>query len=125
RTSLLTGEETVPLGGAIPPWAEPWRNSGVVTRKDFAWLGEMGDRVLCDQLGLHSTLPLLDLAQRWIINFFRPEWAAAKSLGQHGKLRGRALPGFPTGSSDGVATKAECEAEWRKMIPGLKLSEAE
>lgn len=116
-----TGDETVPLRGAIPPWEEAWRNSVVVQRSDFAWLGEIGDRVLCDQLGLHSTLPLLDLAQRWIINFFRPEWAGDRRLGQHGKLWGRPLPGFAT-ASGGTATMAECEAEWGAMIPGLKLS---
>lgn len=121
RKSLDTGDETVPLRGAIPPWPESWRNTVVVTAKDFAWLGEMGDRVLCGQLGLHSTLPLLDLAQRWIINFLRPEWLADSKLGQHGKLWGRALPGFQTTSGNGIATLQERRAEWGKMLPGLRL----
>ncbi len=123
-TSLTTGDETVPLRGATPPWADPWRNSVVVVRKDFAWLGEMGDRILCDQLGLHSTLPLLNLAQRWIINFLRPEWSTDKSLGQHGKLWGRPLPGFPTAAPGGIATRDECQKQWQNLIPGLKLTDA-
>jgi len=120
--SLDTGDETVPFRGAIPPWPDPWKNTVVVTRKDFAWLGEIGDRVLSDQLGLHSTLPLLDLAQRWVINFFRPEWPGDSKLGQHGKLWGRPLPGFPTTAPTGIATREECERQWRTLIPGIKLS---
>lgn len=121
RKSLETGDETVPLRGAIPPWNESWKNTVVVTAKDFAWLGEMGDRVLSGQLGLHSTLPLLDLAQRWVINFLRPEWVADPKLGQHGKLWGRGLPGFSTTSANGIPTVAERQAVWGQMIPGLRL----
>lgn len=120
-----TGDETVPLPGATPPWTDSWKHTVVVRRSDFERFGEMGDRVLCDQLGLHSTLPLLDLAQRWAINFFRPEWAAAKSLGQHGKLWGRGLPGFQTNSPDGNPTTAELQETWRALIPGLRLSDAD
>jgi len=123
NVSAATGDETVPLSGATPPWPDPWRNTVVVMRKDFGWLGEIGDRVLCNQLGMHSTLPLLDLVQRWLINFFRPEWASTPSLGQHGKLWGRPLPGFLTDEAGGVATREECETEWRGMIPKMKLSE--
>lgn len=121
RISLDTGDETVPLKGAIPPWNESWRNTVVVTGKDFAWLGEMGDRVLCNQLGLHSTLPLLDVAQRWIINFLRPEWTADPKMGQHGKLWGRALPGFDTAVPSGIPTREERQQVWSSFIPGLKL----
>ncbi len=119
--SFETGDETVPLRGATPPWKESWRNTVVVRSKDFEWLGEMGDRVLSNQLGLHSTLPLLDLAQRWVINFLRPEWTKDRANGQHGKLWGRALPDFETQAGDGRATVLERQAVWGAMIPGIKL----
>ncbi len=113
--TLETGDETVPLRGAIPPWDEPWRSTVVVTRGDFAFLGELGDRFLTGQLGLHSVLPLLNLAQRWIINLFRPEWSTDAALGQHGKLWGRRLPGFPANQSE--------KNVWKALVPGLRLSD--
>lgn len=115
-----TGDETVPLAAARPPWKDAWKNTVVVKRQDFEWLGEMGDGFLQKRLGLHSTLPLLDLAQRWIINFFRPTWAGDKKLGQHGKLWGRGLPEFP-----GREVTDELQRVWSALIPGLKLRDAD
>lgn len=139
----FTGDETVPVLGAEPPWADSWKDTVVVKRQDFARFGEIGDRVLQDKLGFHGTLPLLNLAQRWIINFLRPEWSEKPSLGQHGKLWGRPLPTFwRTGA--GVALRQEAgigadgraadekkarekirkfmETTWReRLIPGLRL----
>ncbi len=113
--TLDTGDETVPLRGATPPWPDPWRNTVVVTRGDFAFLGELGDRLLSGQLGLHAVLPLLNLAQRWIINMFRPEWSTDPAKGQHGKLWGRRLPGFPANQSE--------KNVWKALVPGLRLSD--
>jgi pimeloyl-ACP methyl ester carboxylesterase len=112
--SRSTGDETVPLDGATPPWPDAWKNTVVVDRKDFEWLGELGDRFLCDKMGLHSTLPLLNLAQRWIINFLRPQWPNSRKAGQHGRLHGKTLPGFPP--------NLDRQKVWSAMIPGLKLS---
>lgn len=112
-----TGDETVPLSGAEPPWDEAWRNTVVVTRGDFATFGEMGDSFLRRAMGLHAALPLLDLAQRWIINFLRPEWtdpAGPTPPGQHGKLWGETLPDFPASQTK--------QKVWSALVPGLKLS---
>ncbi len=104
---LLTGDGTVPLAAAIPPWQDPWRNTIVVTRQDFTF-GEWSDKIVAKGATFHGALPLLNLAQRWIINFVRPEWLIprnaddptprANRLGQHGNLWGRLapVPGAPT-----------------------------
>lgn len=115
-----TGDETVPLAAARPPWADSWKNTVVVKRQDFEWLGEAGDGFLQKRLGLHSTLPLMDLAQRWIINFLRPNWAGDRRLGQHGKLWGRGLPEFPDRDQT-----PELERVWGAMIPGIRLRVAD
>lgn len=108
-----TGDETVPLGGATPPWKDSWRNVVVVRRQDFGFW-EMGDSGLQKAMGLHATLPLLNLAQRWLINFFRPEWSDSAKLKQHGELWGRTHPDWKPGEDP--------EKVWRALIPGLTLS---
>lgn len=123
-TTTDTGDETVPLLGAMPPWADSWKNTVVVQRQDVPWLGEGIDRALINgAVGFHGALPLVDLAQRWIINFFRPKWADTPSLGQHGRLWGRALPNWGGTQITKQPTKAELQAVWGEMIPGLSLSE--
>lgn len=111
-----TGDETVPLRGATPPWKDAWKNTVVVKRQDMSWFSEFGDRALNGPLGLHGMLPNVGLCQRWIINFLRPEWASSRKLGQHGKLWGRALPG---------ATQAEAENAWKQLINGIRLERPE
>lgn len=119
-----TGDETVPLLGAIPPWADSWKNTVVVQRQDVPWLGEGIDRALINgAVGFHGALPLVNLAQRWIINFFRPKWAGAKSLGQHGKLWGRALPNWGGEQITKQPARSELERVWGEMIPDLTLSD--
>lgn len=135
----FTGDETVPIRSAAPPWKESWRHCVVVKRQDFGWLAEPGDRLLQDRLGLHSALPLLNLAQRWIINFLRPEWAGnPRKFGQHGRLWGRPAPAFwsspegrdldarlraaPDDRRRRELVRAQCERVWGEMIPGLSLS---
>ena len=78
----LRGDGTVPLPGAIPDWAEP-SSVVAVSRKDFAF-GEVRDRVLSGQIGLHSALPLMNVVQRWTASFLlgRPT----------GELFGRRIP---------------------------------
>lgn len=134
--STFTGDDTVPLASATPPWEESWRDSVVLRRADFDWLGEMGDRVLRDQLGLHATLPLLNLAHRWIVNFLRPHQTAAPSITQHGKLWARPLPAFWESESGVQVTRASrrsssaraelaratLEKLWSPAVPSLRLS---
>lgn len=115
----LTGDGTVPISSATPPWKDAWKNIVIVQRDDFDWLGELGDVILRERLGLHSALPLMDLAQRWIINFFRPEWAADKKFGQHGKLKGRPHPETPGMDHAGRAEQAA--RAWNELIPGASI----
>lgn len=133
--SLFTGDETVPLESAMPPWRESWRHTIVLQRADFAWLGEMGDGFLASQLGFHSTLPLLNLAQRWIVNFFRPHWSGTHGFHQHGKLWARHAPTFwnsaegesviqqlsslPTRQSRNALLANSVQSMLNEMIPGL------
>lgn len=135
-----TGDDTVPMRSAAPPWEDGWRDMVVVRRGDFDWLGELGDRVLRDQLGLHATLPRLNLAQRWIVNFLRPEWMAGRTPGyrQHGTLWARPGPGFWTsGANEEIrhqirrspADREEIvqramERLWSAKLPGIRLSPA-
>ncbi len=123
-TTFDTGDETVPLLGAMPPWADSWKNTVVLQRQDMHWLGEGLDRaVITGPIGLHGGLPKVDLAQRWIINFFRPKWAGTQSLGQHGRLWGRALPNWGGRQITKQPLKSDLQSVWGEMIPGLSLSD--
>ena len=82
---LLRGDGTVPLQGAVPDWADP-QAVVAVNAGDFR-PSELRDRFLRSQLGLHSTLPLMNVVQRWVISFLRGEVT--------GELYGRRLPGLP------------------------------
>ncbi|MEM1184605.1 MAG: hypothetical protein AAGI53_06335 [Planctomycetota bacterium] len=127
---MLTGDGTVPLSAAIPPWDSPWKNTVVVTRQDFAF-GEWSDRIVAKGADFHGALPLLNVAQRWIINFFRPEWLdpetpRAHRLGQHGNLWGRLapVPGAPTLPSAKRQRREALRDLWLPMgFPTLQLSD--
>ncbi|MGE3108568.1 MAG: esterase/lipase family protein [Phycisphaerales bacterium] len=133
-----TGDDTVPLRSAAAPWEDAWRDTIVLRRSDFETLGELGDRLLCSQLGLHAMLPRLDVAQRWIVNFLRPRWAAGLTSGyrQHGKVWARPSPSFWT-APEGQQARREIERapsrrtqivrealqrELSGKIPGIRLS---
>jgi len=117
-----TGDETVPLESATPPWMESWKQTVVVERGDFSWPGEMGDGVLAGQLGFHSTLPLLNLAQRWIVNFLRPHWSSTRGYHQHGRLWGRQLPSFWE-SAEGATMKLAVSAMRTREERNARLAE--
>lgn len=128
---LLTGDGTVPLSAAIPPWDEPWRNTIVVTRQDFTF-GEWTDKIVAKGAAFHCALPLLNLAQRWIINFVRPEWLdpdtqpRAHRLGQHGNLWGRLAPvaGAPTLPSARKQRLEALQKIWQPQgFPTLELTD--
>ncbi len=84
RRRRLRGDGTVPLSGAVPDWADP-QAVVAVNANDFRGT-ELRDRFLRAQLGLHSTLPLMNVVQRWVISFLRDEVT--------GELYGRRLPGL-------------------------------
>ena len=80
----LTGDETVPLRGAIPSFLDP---SGVVcvTTRDFEF-GEIGDSLLSWLGGFHGILPNMNLVHRLLIRHF------AERPDTYRNTWGRALP---------------------------------
>ena len=88
------GDETVPLWGAIPSWAEPEKVI-CVRGDDFSGL-EIRDSFIRSAVGLHASLPLMNLAQRWVISFLRGK--------KTGNLWGRPLPGV---------------TQWDRGFPGV------
>lgn len=70
ETSWHTGDGTVPLRGAIPPFLLP-ENVICVRPKDFSW-SEIGDSTLAKEqlVGFHGALPSMDLVHRLIVRHF-------------------------------------------------------
>ncbi len=68
--SWESGDGTVPLRGAIPPFLDPTRIV-VVTPDDFGFW-EWKDRALYNVAGFHALLPNLNLAQRLALKHLRP-----------------------------------------------------
>ena len=62
-----TGDGTVPLAGAIPPFLATDRLI-CVTPSDFA-RSELGDRLLSMRVGLHGALPRMNMLHRLILRF--------------------------------------------------------
>lgn len=77
-----TGDHTVPLIGAIPPFL-PESHVVCVMRKDLGVL-ELRDRVLVGLGGFHGLLPKVNLVQRLVTRFLRPDY--------NGPVWGRPLP---------------------------------
>lgn len=95
RTSRHTGDGTVPLFGAMPPFLS--RNGLVcVIQDDFGFL-ELRDRVLTRLGGFHGLLPTMNLVQRLTVKHLRPAFG--------GKVWGRPLPGV---------------ANWNPPIDGIE-----
>ncbi len=93
--SKETGDSTVPLAGAIPPFL-PQEQLVCVSPNDFSWI-EVGDRTLMAAAGLHAALPTMNLVQRLIVRHLRPEF--------RGEVWGRRVPGTNN---------------WSPPIPGLR-----
>jgi len=93
--SRRTGDATVPLMGALPPFL-PEEQLVCVSPDDFGWI-EIGDRTLMAAAGLHAALPTMNLVQRLVIKHFRPAY--------RGEVWGRPAPGATT---------------WSPPIAGLK-----
>lgn len=82
-TSRRTGDGTVPLEGALPPFL-PEDKIIALTPQHFSWT-EFQDRILAAREGLHALLPTMNLAQRLVIKHFHP--------GFKGEVKGRRVPG--------------------------------
>ena len=82
-----TGDGTVPLEGAIPPFLDEARVV-CVTPGDFGYW-EIGDRALSAAAGFHGLLPKMNMLHRLVLRFL---------LGRrdpYGNTWGRRLPGVP------------------------------
>lgn len=84
-TSLMTGDNTVPLVGALPTFIGR-QNVVCVTPDDFGYW-ELVDIGLAKAQGFHGFLPAMDMIHRLIVRHFtgRPD--------PHGNTWGRRLPG--------------------------------
>ncbi len=84
--SRKTGDGTVPLHGAIPPFLP--EDKLVCVAPDDLGLFELLDRGLVKLAGLHGILPKINLVQKLVIKHLRK--------GYRGKIWGRRLPGCET-----------------------------
>jgi pimeloyl-ACP methyl ester carboxylesterase len=96
--SRRTGDGTVPLSGAIPPFI-PQNAIVCVTRSDFGRF-ELRDKLLARVGGFHGLLPTMNLVQRLTVKHLRPDF--------RGSVWGRRLPGV---------------AAWRPPIEDLDRAE--
>ena len=81
--TLQTGDGTVPLGGAAPPFLSATRPV-CVTGDDLDFL-ELRDRLLVGLGGFHGLLPRVNLVQRLVTRHLDP--------GSRGRVWGRRMPG--------------------------------
>jgi len=86
KLSRRTGDGTVALKGALPPFIDA--NQAVcVCKNDFSFY-EIGDQLLGAVTTLHAMLPNLNLVQRLVLKHLRPKF--------NGKVWGRRVPGAAT-----------------------------
>lgn len=92
--SLRTGDGTVPMSSAIPPFLR--RSALVCVTEDDLGLFELRDRFLVEVGGFHGLLPRVNLIQRLVARHLQPKYA--------GTVWGRRLPG---------------SASWHPPVSGL------
>lgn len=85
--SRKTGDETVPLEGAIPPFMDEKRIVAM-TFDDFSFW-ELRDRLAANVAGLHGLFPAMNRVQKLVIKHLRPEHPTPL------QDIGRPLPGIP------------------------------
>jgi pimeloyl-ACP methyl ester carboxylesterase len=83
--SKRTGDGTVPLAGALPPFL-PVNRVVCLTDKDLDML-EIRDKLLVDVGGFHGLLPRVNLVQRLVTRHLNSSY--------RGKVWGRRVPGSP------------------------------
>lgn len=86
KTSLKTGDGTVPLAGAVPPFLP--RSSLVCVIENDLGLFELRDRLLVEIGGFHGLLPRVNLVQRLVTKHLQPKFS--------GDVWGRRMPGVPS-----------------------------
>jgi len=92
------GDGVVPLRGAVPKWTARERVVCVAER-DFGGFCGLEDVLLRKFTSLHVALPLMNLAQRWVMSFLKGR--------RWGELWGRPLP--DVGKKD-----------WRPPVEGVE-----
>ena len=96
---LRLGDGVVPLSGAVPKWMR--RELVVcVAERDFGGLFNVEDLFLRKFASLHCALPLMNLAQRWVVSFLKGR--------RWGELWGRPLPDVAKG-------------DWRSPVDGVEV----
>jgi pimeloyl-ACP methyl ester carboxylesterase len=80
---LRLGDGVVPVRGSVPPWIARERVVCVAERDFQGFLG-LEDVVVRKFTSLHVTLPLMNLAQRWVLSFLKGR--------RWGDVWGRPLP---------------------------------
>lgn len=78
------GDNTVPLAGAKPTFLDS-KQLVAVSRSDFTF-GEIGNRLLSSGIGLHASLPAMNLVQRLVVSMFQGDL--------EGNPGGRPMPGI-------------------------------
>ena len=86
RKSVRTGDGTVPLAGAMPPFL-PSSRLVCVSDNDLEFL-ELRDRLLIGLGGFHGLLPRINVVQRLVMKHLCPTYS--------GRVWGRRLPGART-----------------------------
>ncbi len=95
---LRLGDGVVPLHGAVPKWMKRERVVCVAER-DFGGLFNLEDIFLRKFTSLHCALPLMNLAQRWVLSFLKGR--------RWGELWGRPLPDV-------------AKNDWRSPVQGVE-----
>lgn len=95
---LRLGDGVVPLRGAVPKWMKRERVVCVAER-DFGGLFNLEDILLRKLTSLHCVLPLMNLAQRWVLSFLKGR--------RWGELWGRPLPDV-------------AKSDWRSPVEGVE-----
>lgn len=85
---LMTGDGTVPLSGAIPPFLG--REKLVLITPDDYGFWEVKDKVVDSLGGFHGILPNMNLVHRLLIRFFTNQTAANRD--KYKNTWGRAMP---------------------------------
>lgn len=96
-----TGDGTVPLAGALPPFL-PEEHVLCVTRDDLTFW-EIGDRILTRIAGFHGLLPKVNLVTRLVTRHLRPSF--------RGEVWGRCVPGVEQWNPP-ISGLAEAERRW-------------
>jgi len=94
---LRLGDGVVPLRGAVPPWM-PRERVVCVAERDFQGFLGLEDIMVRKFTSLHVTLPVMNLAQRWVLSFLKGR--------RWGDVWGRPLPDVKP-------------AAWQPPIPGV------